>query len=352
MIEPVVIDPALITILADNDYYSQPAASSLSQPSTSSVGHDRFKNFDVPLHEAHKTGLGSSAALVTAFIAAVVVHYLPRAEFSLNEDKGRRILHNLAQTAHSAAQGKIGSGFDIASAVFGSCVYRRFSPSFLESIGDLGSPQFAQKLKLVVEEQPPSGPWDMEISHKKVTIPKQLRLVMCDVDCGSKTPGMVKKVLQWRENNPDDANELWDAIQQRNDEIAEQLVALQKGGSGDYGPLASVIERQRKLVRTMSEKSGVLIEPWAQTELLDAATDLEGVVGGVTPGAGGYDACALLIEDKPEVLKRLADFLSSWVFKVDEPGAQTTGKVRLLSVREEMEGARAEDPSLYKAWIE
>ncbi len=53
-------------------------------------------------------------------------------------------LHNLAQAAHCAAQGKVGSGFDVGAAVFGSCSYRRFSPSILEGLGDAGTPGFEE----------------------------------------------------------------------------------------------------------------------------------------------------------------------------------------------------------------
>lgn len=44
------------------------------------------------------------------------------------------LIHNLAQYVHSLAQGKIGSGFDVSSAVWGSHVYRRFA---VECLGDL-----------------------------------------------------------------------------------------------------------------------------------------------------------------------------------------------------------------------
>jgi phosphomevalonate kinase len=40
----------------------------------------------------------------------------------------RRILHNVAQLAHSVAQGKVGSGFDVSAAVYGTQIYRRFDP--------------------------------------------------------------------------------------------------------------------------------------------------------------------------------------------------------------------------------
>lgn len=45
-----------------------------------------------------------------------------------------QLLHNLAQYVHSLAQGKIGSGFDVSAAVFGSQTYRRFA---VECLGDL-----------------------------------------------------------------------------------------------------------------------------------------------------------------------------------------------------------------------
>jgi len=42
------------------------------------------------------------------------------------------LVHNVAQLCHCAAQGKIGSGFDVSSAVYGSQVYTRFSKEILE----------------------------------------------------------------------------------------------------------------------------------------------------------------------------------------------------------------------------
>ena len=44
------------------------------------------------------------------------------------DEKDLRLVHNLAQFCHCCAQGKIGSGFDVAAAVYGSMEYVRFSP--------------------------------------------------------------------------------------------------------------------------------------------------------------------------------------------------------------------------------
>ena len=46
----------------------------------------------------------------------------------------KSICHRLSQLAHCAAQGKVGSGFDVSAAYFGSQVYRRFSPDCIEHV--------------------------------------------------------------------------------------------------------------------------------------------------------------------------------------------------------------------------
>lgn len=47
------------------------------------------------------------------------------------------LIHNLAQYVHSLAQGKVGSGFDVSAAVYGSHVYRRFAVECLSELLDL-----------------------------------------------------------------------------------------------------------------------------------------------------------------------------------------------------------------------
>jgi phosphomevalonate kinase len=83
----------------------------------------------------HKTGLGSSAALTTSLVAALLV-FLDICQPG-NAD-GRRVIHNLAQTCHCYAQGKIGSGFDVSSAVTAGHAYRRFSPDVLDQFLAVG----------------------------------------------------------------------------------------------------------------------------------------------------------------------------------------------------------------------
>ncbi|KAL1584041.1 hypothetical protein WHR41_08157 [Cladosporium halotolerans] len=333
-----IITPSAITILADNDYYSTPS---------DLASGERFHNFGVPISKAHKTGLGSSAALVTSLTAAVLAHYLPD-RIDLTTAEGKRRLHNLAQAAHCAAQGKVGSGFDVASAVFGSCLYRRFSPSILASHSEPGSPGFGSHLRATVDEA--GTPWDTEVLKDAVRVPAGLRLVMCDVSCGSGTPGMVRKVLDWRKQEPAEADRVWRDLQAANEALAREMRALAEasGAEPDYASLRLCFKAIRKNIRTMGEKSGVPIEPPAQTQLLDACEAVQGVVGGTVPGAGGYDAIALLIEDQDSTVAELQALFKGWEFKGEERGG---GNVSMLGVREEMEGVKVEDTTPYEEYL-
>lgn len=319
------LTPARVVILADNDYYSNPG-----------TGPGRFSRFGVPLSEAHKTGLGSSAALVTTLTASLLSHYLPLSAFDATTPAGRRTLHNLAQAAHCAAQGKVGSGFDVAAAVYGSCLYRRFSPSVLAGIPEPGAAGFADKLVAVVDDA--EGTWDVDVAGDDVRLPPGVALRMCDVDCGSQTVGMVKKVLAWRAGDATGSKALWDDLQARNEALAATL-------RGEEGELTARLAGVRELVRDMGRRSDVPIEPESQTALLDALGGVDGVHGGVVPGAGGFDALAVLMRDDEDTRVRVDEFLAGWTR--EHPG-QT---VKLLQVKGEVEGVRREELDVYAGWL-
>ena len=74
-----------------------------------------------------KTGLGSSAALTSSLVGCLL-QYFDIIHIGLHADSNdRRITHNLSQLIHCNVQGSVGSGFDIASCIYGTQMYRRFS---------------------------------------------------------------------------------------------------------------------------------------------------------------------------------------------------------------------------------
>ncbi|KAI5801510.1 ribosomal protein S5 domain 2-type protein [Peziza echinospora] len=356
---PFLVPSVKLTILADNDYYSQPK---------SSTPLPRFNKLPVPIFKAHKTGLGSSAALVTSLTACILSTYSNTGTLDVTLPEHQKLVHNLAQASHCAAQGKVGSGFDVAAAVFGSCVYHRFSPSILEPLqgteeAEQDPNHFAKTLASIVQSE-----WDYSVS--KTRIPAGFRIVMGDVDCGSSTPGMVRHVLAWRKEKPEEAKALWDNLEKRNlglislfaelranaekspDEYAAALKILRSttGGFADgegegnqtlqlFRQLKSDIFSIRQLIRDMGKATNVPIEPPSQTALLDfLETNCRGVIGGVVPGAGGYDAVALLIADDEGVVEDIKRKLGSYKFGKEE--GLEEGQVEVMGTREEHEGLK------------
>ncbi|KAI4145522.1 MAG: hypothetical protein LQ340_006248 [Diploschistes diacapsis] len=336
-----------VTILADSDYYSR------SEYCTKCVENPNspFLNFNVRLADAHKTGLGSSAALVTALASAILKEHF----FHIGEDipirEFKKIVHNLSQISHCAAQGNVGSGFDIAAAVFGSCVYRRFSPSILEKVGELGSCGFSAHLRSIVDDQKVNPIWDVGIQESAATIPQGLRLVMCDVNCGTETPSMVKKVIAWKKQFPECAYSLWQTIQQGTDRLISELQRLCLQPTESLDNLRDIILEIRSLTREMSARANVPIEPDVQSSLIDACSSIEGIVGGVVPGAGGYDAIVLIVEDRAEVLQKLRKFLQGYsVLSGDDVGAKIR-QVHAMDVTQDSQGLKLESPEQYAGWL-
>jgi len=180
--------------------------------------------------------------------------------------------------------------------------------------------------------------WDTEVVKDGVSIPKGTTLVMCDVDCGSQTVGMVKQVLAWRGIEEESAKKLWDELQSWNEALASALAS-----NASEEVIREKFAGIRERIREMGERSGVPIEPPEQTELLNALTGVEGVVGGVVPGAGGYDAVVLLVREDEETRGRIEAFLREW-------SRDKGGNVKLLEAKGELEGARLEDLQLYEGF--
>lgn len=144
-----------VLLQADNDFYSQRAHledAGLPVTTENLAALPRFN--PCPLDPSsgkaviNKTGLGSSAALVTSVVGATLsilgIADLgdssngavgARAKAAVHDRAAsQRLVHDVAQTAHCLAQGKVGSGFDVCSACYGSVRYVRVPPDALEGV--------------------------------------------------------------------------------------------------------------------------------------------------------------------------------------------------------------------------
>ena len=335
-----------IIIRADNDFYSVLSHLPPGSKKTPAEVAALPKYLPCPLDPdtgkivVHKTGLGSSAALTTSLVGALV-HYFRR---DSNEGELSAIIHNLAQICHCHAQGKVGSGFDVSSACHGTHVYRRFPkcllPDLLQQldnfekeseIDDSNKQHFVlgETIKASVE----LVPWKEDMVTP-LNLPDDLQLLLADVRGGSESPSMARTVLKWKAlQKANDDVPHWSALSKLNPKIVESIRLLSAKGSDsvDYDSLSKLPASEwpsdkdspllslrdtflqiRKELRLMGEAADVPIEPPPQQELCDATSKLPGVVTALVPGAGGYDAVACLYINRPEVVKSIGELWSSW----------------------------------------
>ncbi|KAI3645627.1 hypothetical protein MP228_008555 [Amoeboaphelidium protococcarum] len=345
-----------ITIAADNDFYSQ-SGNLKNSGSSSNVGKliqlPKFALMGTTVSNVQKTGLGSSAALVSSLVSCLMInlfHY----DQDMSEDCSQQLeqsnivnnnaimsrIHNTAQLCHFIAQGKVGSGFDVSAALFGSQRFQTWSRQGLESALDVLRQNSVTKLKSVIDGN--DQLWSQKVLNFK--LPSWMQIVLADVHGGSSTPSMVKKVLQWKTDNPESGEELFQSLHAANQAVAvilEELCEIESSTdelsqlaqvkfsfkeSGNVLPdgiqqskayklLCQVREAMlgvRQKMRQLSEFAGVEIEPPTQTELLDRSDEIEGVIASSCPGAGGYDAIYCLVINSDQVVNRLDSFWQSY----------------------------------------
>ncbi|KAM3233225.1 phosphomevalonate kinase, peroxisomal isoform X2 [Capsicum annuum] len=339
MLHKLLLKGLDITILGCNEFYSYrnqiearglpltPESLASLAPFTSITFNAENSIGENQKPEVAKTGLGSSAAMTTAVVAALL-HYLGvvnLSSFSMDQSHGRKdvsdldIVHVIAQTAHCIAQGKVGSGFDVSSAVYGSQRYVRFSPEVLSSAQNAG---MATPLTEVIYDVLKSK-WDHE--RTKFSLPPLMTLLLGEPGSGgSSTPSMVGAVKKWQMSDPQNSLETWRKLSEGNSALEMHFNTLHKLAERNYNVYEHVINacsllpaekwlemanepseaeivkellRARDVMlgiryymRKMGEAAGIPIEPESQTHLLDTTMRLEGVLLAGVPGAGGFDA--------------------------------------------------------------
>ena len=367
---------------ADNDFYSQlPHLQAAGQaPSLAALAAlppclPMLKDPSGSLRLS-KTGLGSSAALTTSLAGALLQHLAVTSLPTARQQAGGvlaeaalaravlpgagpgalpggllatahsvRLVHHVAQVAHCLAQGKVGSGFDVASASFGSMAYHRVSKGVLQRIMEqVGGASAATAVAAGSALLSPAAGWDYTAAP--FALPACCDIVLGDVCGGSETPSMVRKVLAWLAAAPAHRN-FWQALGGINTAVGEMLQCVSQftGPAADSevrklaqlpqcdwpvpdgaAPLALSGESPhevtatvqgwlktkpwsspatagqalwwtgqvwgvaRRMLRCMGVAAEVPIEPASQTRLLDATLELPGVLAVGVPGAGGYDA--------------------------------------------------------------
>jgi phosphomevalonate kinase len=91
----------------------------------------------------------------------------------------------------------------------------------------------------------------------------------------------------------------------------------------------------RKCLQIMTSETGASIEPQSQTQLIDAVASIKGVLGGVVPGAGGYDAICMLVASA-----KVDDIVAT-----TREDTQRYSNVRWMDLTEQRDGLIEESPA-------
>lgn len=248
-----------------------------------------------------KAGLGSSAAVTVATVSALFeLHGL-----SLKEH--REQVHKLSQWAHNTAQGKIGSGFDIAAACYGASSYVRYSPEILK---DNPFPQ-------VVDKE-----WDYETSE--VPLPEKFHVATAALGKSASTSEMVKKINAWKAEH---SAEYWTLMNEYNACNAIAIAALKKlhqdHSDKNLNEFKKFFNHSQFLRKQLGVKAGAEIESEEYT-LLREESEAQGAFVSCLPGAGGGDSIAAFCLSS-EAKKELEAFWAGRGLKVLDLNVSSEG---------------------------
>lgn len=219
-----------------------------------------------------KYGLGSSAAVVTAVIKAVLEHHLPA---SPSAD----LVFRLAAISHVITQGN-GSGADIAASSYGGIIeYTSFQAEWL-----LEAYRNKQNLtELVLKE------W-VHCSIKRVSLPRNLHILIGWTGKPASTSQLVKKTLGLKMTDPEKFHRFLDhskmAVECFLTGTKEENISLVLKG----------VEENRQALSDVGNDACVEIETALLAKLADLAKQFGGA--GKLSGAGGGDCGIAFVESK------------------------------------------------------
>lgn len=219
-----------------------------------------------------KYGLGSSAAVVTAVISAILQKYLP-------EDPSADLIFKLAAISHVITQGN-GSGADIAASSYGGIIeYTSFQAEWLVT-------EYKEKesLTALIEKE-----W-VYLSVKRITLPDSLHILIGWTGSPASTSQLVKDILGLKVMQP----EKFEVFLTESERAVETFLSGIE--QSDITLIFQGIKQNRQALSRVGRIAGVEIE----TELLAKLSDLaEGMsCAGKQSGAGGGDCGIAFIPTK------------------------------------------------------
>lgn len=210
-----------------------------------------------------KYGLGSSAAVVTAIITAVLEKFL-------RYPPAKSLIFKLAAIAHVRTQGS-GSGADIAASTYGGVLYyKSFQANWL-----LRQLRRQPRILPVIQQK-----WRY-LHISQVAFPEDVTLCIGWTGKPASTKNLVSEIANLRKEQP--------AVYNRFLQESKQAVQTIMRGmeEGDVPLFLRGIKQNRRSLRFLGERANVPIETEALARLSEIAEAYDGA--GKLSGAGGGD---------------------------------------------------------------
>lgn len=222
-----------------------------------------------------KYGLGSSAAVVTAVVTAILTKHL-------NNKPAPDLIFKLASIAHVKTQGN-GSGADIAASTYGGILqYTSFQAEWLlDKLKDMG------KLSDLIEEK-----W-VYLSVKRIQLPENIHICIGWTGTPASTANLVDKILSLKVDQPEQ-------FQQFLIDSAKAVDTFLRGvEKEDIPSLLKGIEKNRRCLAMLGTHANVVIETSRLRDLAILANKFDGA--GKLSGAGGGDCGIAFIPMKEKI---------------------------------------------------
>jgi len=238
-----------------------------------------------------KSGMGSSSAVTVAITSAILSTFTDKVE--------REKIHKLSQLSHSLATGKVGSGFDVAAATYGSIKYKRYPPELIKNFPNDYSIYDIRKLI--------NTEWDYEI--ERVELPHLFDSLIANFpNSAAITTAMVGSVSDFKKNDPDEYNRIIRSMNRHALKAIDALENIAKDIDIEYNlkVFKDEFALNRKYSKELGIKSNTNIEDDESTRLIDES-ERNGAFVAKLPGAGGRDSIVALTLSNKDT-KRLSDF--------------------------------------------
>lgn len=197
--------------------------------------------------------------------------------------------------AHQRAQGGVGSGYDIVTGVFGSCVYQR----------------------------DPSAPLCCRCSP--FHLPESLVVVFgYGGSKSSSTPLLVRRIKEWRQQSSAEERELWSEYSRNNEAIIAMMLS-----EGDRAALKQLYVAKLEIVRRIGVASGSNIVPDEVYELMKRTNEVDWVVGCMIAGAGGADSFYCLCDAERWSADAIETIWKDWDYHVSPVQVWEQGLTRV-----------------------